>query len=103
MAGEERRRSEGKGRPAFDKTGSVPRLGSIGLVLFVALLLIAAAAGVVYIGEQYSGLYILALLALQPSFHSGAQHRQNRDIDNRHRPKVPCTGLPLSRLCRAHG
>ena len=64
MAGEERRRSEGKGRPAFDKTDSVPRLGSIGLVLFVALLLIAAAAGVVYIGEQYSGLYILALLAL---------------------------------------
>src|SRR3954447_16733340 len=64
MADEERTRSEGQGRPAFDKTGSVPRSGSIGLVLLVALLLIAAAAGVISIGEQYSGLYILVLLAL---------------------------------------
>lgn len=38
------------------------------------------------------------VLVLQPSFHSGAQHRQNRDIDNRHRPKVPCTGLPPQTL-----
>ena len=64
MAGEEGTRSEGKGRPAFDKTGSVPRSGSIGLVLLVAVLLIGAAAGLVYIGPEYSGLYILALLAL---------------------------------------
>jgi two-component system cell cycle sensor histidine kinase/response regulator CckA len=64
MAGEERTRSEGQGRPAFDKTGSVPRAGSIGLVLLVAVLLIGAAAGLVYIPPEYAGFYILALLAL---------------------------------------
>ena len=43
MAGGER--SEGQGRPAYDKTLSVPRSGSIGMVLLVAVVLIGAAAG----------------------------------------------------------
>jgi two-component system cell cycle sensor histidine kinase/response regulator CckA len=64
MADEERTRTEGQARPAFDKTGSVPRAGSIGLVLLVAVLLIGAAAGLVYIPPDYAGFYILSLLAL---------------------------------------
>jgi two-component system, cell cycle sensor histidine kinase and response regulator CckA len=62
MAGGER--SDGQGRPAYDKTLSVPRSGSIGLVLLVAVVLIGAAAGAVYIPPAYSGLYILAILAI---------------------------------------
>ena len=57
-------RSEGPGRRAFDKSQSAPRSGSVGLVLLVALALIAAAAGLIYIDRPYAGTYILALLAL---------------------------------------
>jgi two-component system, cell cycle sensor histidine kinase and response regulator CckA len=52
-----------KGRQAFDKSQSAPRSGSASLVLLVAVALIAAAAGVVYVGRDYSETYILALLA----------------------------------------
>ncbi|HEY5305858.1 MAG TPA: response regulator [Pseudolabrys sp.] len=52
------------GRQAFDKSQSAPRSGSVGLVLLVALLLIAAAAGTIYIQAAYAGTYILLLLAL---------------------------------------
>ena len=62
MAGEER--SERQGRAAYDKTLSAPRSGSIGLVLLVAVVLIGVAAGAVYIPPAYSGIYILALLAI---------------------------------------
>ena len=54
----------GPGRQAFDKSQSAPRSGSVRLVLLVALALIAAAAGVLYIEPVYAGTYILALLAL---------------------------------------
>src|SRR5450830_874663 len=57
-------RSEGPGRRAFDKSQSAPRSGSVGLVLLVALALISAAAGLIYIDRPYAGTYILALLAL---------------------------------------
>ena len=52
------------GRRAFDKSQSAPRGGSVGLVLLVALALVAAAAGLLSIEPTYAGAYILALLAL---------------------------------------
>lgn len=51
------------GRPAFDKSQSAPRSGSVGMVLLVAVLLVAAAAGLVYAGRDYAETYILTLLA----------------------------------------
>jgi two-component system cell cycle sensor histidine kinase/response regulator CckA len=71
MAGQDRTKqpppqesSEGQGRPAFDRSQSVPRRGSIGKVLLVALLLVGAAAGLVYVGREHSATYILLLLAV---------------------------------------
>ncbi len=71
MAGEDRAtqpkaadRDGGQGRAAFDRSQSAPRGGSIGMVLLVALLLVAAAAGLVYVGRDHSATYILTLLAL---------------------------------------
>jgi len=52
------------GRQAFDKSQSAPRGGGIGWVLLVALLLIAAAAGLVYVGRDYAELYIMAMLGV---------------------------------------
>jgi two-component system cell cycle sensor histidine kinase/response regulator CckA len=54
----------GVGRQAFDKSQSAPRAGSVRLVLLVAVALIAAAVGVLYIEPIYAAAYILALLAL---------------------------------------
>jgi len=51
------------GRPAFDKSQSAPRAGSVGMVLLVAVLLVGAAAGLVYVGRGYAEIYILTLLA----------------------------------------
>jgi two-component system cell cycle sensor histidine kinase/response regulator CckA len=48
-------------RPAIDRTS---RRGSIVLVLLVALILIAAAAGLVIIGRERAGPYILVLLSV---------------------------------------
>jgi two-component system cell cycle sensor histidine kinase/response regulator CckA len=48
-------------RDAFDQSG---RGGSIGLVLLVALALIGAVAGLLYVGRADAGLYILLLLAV---------------------------------------
>ncbi|HEY1474468.1 MAG TPA: response regulator [Pseudolabrys sp.] len=56
--------SPAPGRQAFDKSQSAPRSGSVGLVLLVALALIAAAAGLLFMEPTYAGTYILALLAL---------------------------------------
>jgi two-component system cell cycle sensor histidine kinase/response regulator CckA len=63
-AGQARDRSDGPGRQAFDKSQSAPRSGSVGLVLLVALALVGAAAGLIYIEPPHAGTYILALLAL---------------------------------------
>jgi two-component system cell cycle sensor histidine kinase/response regulator CckA len=57
-------RGAAAGRPVFDKSQSAPRSGSVGLVLLVALALIAAAVALIYIEPRYGGTYILALLAL---------------------------------------
>ena len=71
MAGQDRAKqpppqdhSEGQGRQAFDRSQSAPRRGSIGKVLLVALLLVGAAAGLVYVGREHSAAYILVLLAV---------------------------------------
>jgi two-component system cell cycle sensor histidine kinase/response regulator CckA len=68
MAGQDRATrqaddGEGQRRPAFDRSQSAPRGGSFGLVLLVALILVAAAAGLVYVGRDHSATYILLLLA----------------------------------------
>ncbi len=55
---------EGEGRQAYDQSQSVPRGGSIGMVLLVALLLVGAAAGLIYVGRGHAETYILALLAV---------------------------------------
>jgi len=52
------------GRQAFDKSQNSPRGGSVIMVLLVALFLIAAATGLVYVGRQYAETYILTLLAV---------------------------------------
>jgi two-component system, cell cycle sensor histidine kinase and response regulator CckA len=57
-------RGAAEGRPAFDKSQSAPRSGSVGLVLLVALALIAAAVALIYIEPHHGGTYILTLLAL---------------------------------------
>ncbi|HZT26198.1 MAG TPA: response regulator [Pseudolabrys sp.] len=71
MAGEDRvirpqprKAREGQALAAFDRSQSIPRGGSFAMVLLVALLLVAAAAGLVYVGREHSATYILALLAL---------------------------------------
>ncbi|MDO9412206.1 MAG: response regulator [Pseudolabrys sp.] len=51
------------GRQAFDKSQSAPRSGSVGKVLLVALFLVAAAAGLIYIPPGYAEAYILGMLA----------------------------------------
>ncbi len=56
-------RAEGHERKAFDKSQSAPRGGSISLVLVVAVALIAAAGGLVYVGRDYVEAYVLTLLA----------------------------------------
>jgi two-component system cell cycle sensor histidine kinase/response regulator CckA len=70
MAGEDRAMkpqarasADGQVRAAFDRSQSAPRGGSIGSVLVVALLLVAAAGGLVYVGREHAATYILALLA----------------------------------------
>ncbi len=56
---------DGRGRrPAFDKSQSAPRSGSVGMVLLVALLLVGAAGGLIYIGPSLAEIYILALLSV---------------------------------------
>jgi two-component system cell cycle sensor histidine kinase/response regulator CckA len=54
----------GPRREAFDRSQSAPRGGGVGMVLLVALLLIGAAVGTVYIGREHAELYILGLLGL---------------------------------------
>jgi two-component system cell cycle sensor histidine kinase/response regulator CckA len=75
MAGEDRAlkpqarvSAEGQERVAFDRSQSAPRAGSIGMVLLVALLLVGAAGGLVYVGREHSATYILVLLATLGTF-----------------------------------
>ncbi len=56
---------DGQGRrQAFDKSQSAPRSGSVGMVLLVALLLVGAAGGLIYIGPAHAETYILGLLSV---------------------------------------
>jgi len=69
MAGQDRitrtaARAEGPGRAVFDNSASAPQGGSIAMVLLVAVLLIAAASGLIYVGRAYAQTYILGLLAV---------------------------------------
>jgi len=52
---------EAQARGAFDRSG---RGGSIGFVLLVAVALVGAVAGLLYVGREGAGLYILLLLAV---------------------------------------
>src|SRR5450759_2023319 len=58
------RQAQELGRQAFDKSQSAPRSGSIFMVLLVVLLLVGAAAGLIYVGPEYAEIYILVLLAV---------------------------------------
>jgi len=71
MAGEDRIQpppgqasSEAPARQAFDRSQSAPQHGSLGMVLLVALALVGAAAGIVYVGRPLAATYILVLLAV---------------------------------------
>jgi two-component system cell cycle sensor histidine kinase/response regulator CckA len=78
------------GRQAFDKSQSAPRSGSVGMVLLVALLLVAAAGGLIYIGPEYAETYILVLLAALGTvgvfalfaMASGIMRMSSKDIGN---------------------
>jgi two-component system cell cycle sensor histidine kinase/response regulator CckA len=69
MAGQERAEkpapdgSERQDRQAFDKSQSAPRSGSVGMVLLVALALVAAAVGSMYVPREYAQAYIFGMLA----------------------------------------
>src|SRR4029450_12830815 len=51
-------------RQAFDKSQTVPRGGSIGLVLAIAIVLTIAAGGLLYVSRDYVEVYVLILLAV---------------------------------------
>jgi two-component system, cell cycle sensor histidine kinase and response regulator CckA len=53
----------GLARQAFDRTAGIERAGSVVLVLLVAGMLVAAAAGIVLLGRSAAEPYILAFLA----------------------------------------
>ena len=53
-AGQSGEQGEAPGRPAFDKSQSAPRGGSVAMVLLVALFLVAAAGGLGYVGREHA-------------------------------------------------
>jgi len=57
----------GTQRAAVDRSAGSPRAGSIGFVLLVALTLVGAATGLLFVGPAYADAYILALLAVLAS------------------------------------
>src|SRR5215471_4771585 len=58
-----RDRAEGHERKAFDKSQGAPGGGSISMVIGVAVALIAAALGLIYVSHDYVEAYVLTLLA----------------------------------------
>jgi two-component system cell cycle sensor histidine kinase/response regulator CckA len=54
----------GEERPVFDRTDQAARAGGVGWVLAVAVVLVAAAAGLFYLGKGQSERYVFILLAL---------------------------------------
>jgi two-component system cell cycle sensor histidine kinase/response regulator CckA len=60
-------KSEGPVRAAVDRSSVNPRAGSIGLVLLIAIVLVGAATGLLFVGRAYTEPYILALLAVLAS------------------------------------
>jgi two-component system, cell cycle sensor histidine kinase and response regulator CckA len=54
-------------RAAVDRSPGSPRAGSIGLVLLVAVVLVGAAAGLLFVQRDYADSYILGLLAVLAS------------------------------------
>ena len=63
-AGQSGEQGEAPGRPAFDKSQSAPRGGSVAMVLLVALFLVAADGGLGYVGREHAETYIVGLLAV---------------------------------------
>src|SRR5579871_5967387 len=63
MAGEDGNEDRQQ-RVAFDRSQSAPRSGGVGFVLLVAVLLVGAAAGLVFLGQTRAEPYILILLAV---------------------------------------
>jgi len=57
----------GTQRAAVDRSSASSRAGSIGMVLLVALTLVGAATGLLFVGPAYAETYILALLAVLAS------------------------------------
>jgi two-component system cell cycle sensor histidine kinase/response regulator CckA len=57
-------RSDGPRASAFGRSHAGARGGSVGMVLVVAVLLVGAAVGLVYVGSEHAQPYIMALLAL---------------------------------------
>ncbi len=57
----------GTQRAAVDRSSGSSRAGSIGMVLLVALTLVGAATGLLFVGPAYAETYILALLAVLAS------------------------------------
>jgi two-component system cell cycle sensor histidine kinase/response regulator CckA len=64
MAGHPPQPDEADAPAAFDRTGRASRAGSVGWVLLLAAILIAAAAGLFYVGPERSERYIFGLLAV---------------------------------------
>ena len=60
-------KSGGTERAAVDRSPGGPRAGSVGLVLLVAIALVGAATGLLFVRRDYADTYILALLALLAS------------------------------------
>src|SRR4051812_35007359 len=56
--------SERPVRPAVDRSYGLPRSGSIGLVLLVALALVGAATALLLIGRTHAEPYTVAVLAV---------------------------------------
>jgi two-component system, cell cycle sensor histidine kinase and response regulator CckA len=54
-------------RAAVDRSPGAPRAGSIGLVLLVALALVGAATGLLFVNRNFAEHYILGLLAILAS------------------------------------
>jgi two-component system cell cycle sensor histidine kinase/response regulator CckA len=55
---------EGQPRTAVDRSRPAQRGGSVGLVLLIAVVLVGAGVGLVYIGRSHAEPYILGMLAL---------------------------------------